>query len=683
MRAPAVRFALALALVLFAPGCSEKSSPTQPPPTATALSFTTQPANGVEDTALAGQVRVAVLDQNGAVLSTASTAVTLALGANPGGATLGGSTSASAVGGIATFSGIVLDKVGTGYTLVATATGLTSATSAPFAITLSLADVDHDGYSPNAGDCNDDDPTIHPGAVDFPDSAFVDANCDGLDGDTAVAVFVSPTGSDSAACGTMAAPCLTVDTGVARAAAAGRRDVYVAAGTYTGAVTLADGVGLYGQYGTGWTRGTANTTTLVGTDSADAGGTPEAMTIYAAALTKATVVAGLRLVGPTPAGPRPGGAGRNAYVVLARNVAAGLLTIARSTIVAANGSAGAAGAAGDDAALATATAGMNGGTGGASAQYATLCDNTSRGSGGAAGTNAVAGVTAPNGGAGGAGGTMDTDCQIVQSDLTATAGIAGGGAVTFAAARYGYGGGGGAGATTCGAAGDGADGRVQNGAAGPGAAAGGFLASDDWTALDGGSGGVGENGTGGGGGGGSGGCDNGTNSYGAGGGGGGAGGALARSGGSGGHGGGGSFAIYLVDASPTISDDSIVRGNGGDGGAGGAGGRGQSGGLGGAGGTPSPNGSPGGKGGNGAHGGHGGGGGGGAGGMSAAIYATSAASVPAVSNVVVTGGTGGAGGAGGVSAPSAPAAERDGQDGTAGATGPVLVQGVCVAAGSC
>ena len=43
------------------------------------------------------------------------------------------------------------------------------------------ADFDLDGYSPNAGDCNDADDTIYPLAVDNPGDG-IDSNCDGVDG---------------------------------------------------------------------------------------------------------------------------------------------------------------------------------------------------------------------------------------------------------------------------------------------------------------------------------------------------------------------------------------------------------------------------------------------------------------------------------------------------------------------
>ncbi len=61
--------------------------------------------------------------------------MTVAIGTNPGVGTLSGTTSISAIGGVATFSTLSINKVGTGYTLAASATGLSAATSAGFNIT--------------------------------------------------------------------------------------------------------------------------------------------------------------------------------------------------------------------------------------------------------------------------------------------------------------------------------------------------------------------------------------------------------------------------------------------------------------------------------------------------------------------------------------------------------------------
>ena len=59
--------------------------------------------------------------------------ITLAINANPGAGTLAGTTVA-AVAGTATFSDINIDNIGVGYTLDATVTGLTTATSNTFNI---------------------------------------------------------------------------------------------------------------------------------------------------------------------------------------------------------------------------------------------------------------------------------------------------------------------------------------------------------------------------------------------------------------------------------------------------------------------------------------------------------------------------------------------------------------------
>jgi hypothetical protein len=98
------------------------------------LAFIAQPENAVSSSTLTG-VTVAVQDAAGTTLSTATSSVTLTLGANPGGATLTGGTARAATAGIATFAGLRLNKAGTGYTLAASASGLTSATSNAFNIT--------------------------------------------------------------------------------------------------------------------------------------------------------------------------------------------------------------------------------------------------------------------------------------------------------------------------------------------------------------------------------------------------------------------------------------------------------------------------------------------------------------------------------------------------------------------
>ena len=85
--------------------------------------------------AISPAITVAVQDADGNTVTTATTPVTLALGANPGSATLGGTLTVNAVNGVATFNNLTLDKVGTGYTLTAAAAGLTGATSRTFTVT--------------------------------------------------------------------------------------------------------------------------------------------------------------------------------------------------------------------------------------------------------------------------------------------------------------------------------------------------------------------------------------------------------------------------------------------------------------------------------------------------------------------------------------------------------------------
>ncbi|HVH68063.1 MAG TPA: hypothetical protein VM716_09365 [Gemmatimonadales bacterium] len=101
--------------------------------TATRLSFTTQPSNGAAGAPLS-TVRVAAEDAGGHVVSSFTSSITVSLQDNPGGATL--SATVTAANGVATFSGLEIDKAAQGYTLSATASGsgLTDATSTSFDI---------------------------------------------------------------------------------------------------------------------------------------------------------------------------------------------------------------------------------------------------------------------------------------------------------------------------------------------------------------------------------------------------------------------------------------------------------------------------------------------------------------------------------------------------------------------
>lgn len=99
---------------------------------ATKLAFGVQPTNTAAGSAISPAVTVLVQDASGNTVAGATNTVTIALGANPGSSTLSGTLSVNAVNGVATFADLSLDKVGTGYTLAASSSGLTGATSATF-----------------------------------------------------------------------------------------------------------------------------------------------------------------------------------------------------------------------------------------------------------------------------------------------------------------------------------------------------------------------------------------------------------------------------------------------------------------------------------------------------------------------------------------------------------------------
>ncbi len=94
----------------------------------TRLAITAQPPSTV--TAGAGfTLTVKVEDSIGDVITSYNGTVTISLANNPGSSTLGGNVTVNAVNGVATFSGLTLNKVGTGYTLKVTSGSLTTTTN--------------------------------------------------------------------------------------------------------------------------------------------------------------------------------------------------------------------------------------------------------------------------------------------------------------------------------------------------------------------------------------------------------------------------------------------------------------------------------------------------------------------------------------------------------------------------
>ncbi|UZN01808.1 ice-binding family protein [Cellulomonas sp. S1-8] len=100
---------------------------------ATRLVFGVQPTGTAPGADVAPAVTVRLATADGTPVATAGIAVTVAIADGPPGAVLGGTlTVATASDGTATFDGLTVDQVGTGYTLVASAVGLASGTSDPF-----------------------------------------------------------------------------------------------------------------------------------------------------------------------------------------------------------------------------------------------------------------------------------------------------------------------------------------------------------------------------------------------------------------------------------------------------------------------------------------------------------------------------------------------------------------------
>lgn len=482
-----------------------------------------------------------------------------------------------------------------------------------------VTSVDSDGDGvPDIVDCAAHDSAIHPGATDLPDVRLVDSNCDGIDGNPADAVFVSPAGDDANP-GTMSMPLRTLAAAVT-AADGQRKAVYATTGTYAEELRVTSGVSVYGGYGPAWQRTLSVPTRITGSTigSGDTEGT---------VATNVTTPTTLQLLTITPTTPTVAGA--SSYGL--RGAHSPGLRLERVTVVAAPGGPGSAGAPG--------TPGAPGGNGGSG-----LLDFK----GGAS-------PVGHPGGDGGLGASILGDSAFDGTDGLLTS------ADPFAR-MGGPGGSAGESGNTHTAGGRGFDGDfgvfVGDGLHGGGQ--GNLIAGSGlWRGRTGEDGKAGSDGHGGGGGGGGGAdpcvtCfDDG--GHGGGGGGGGQGGGSGR----GGSPGGGSFAIFLVDsAGATVRNSTLAARDGGRGGPGGGGA------LGGPGGAPAPgepaggnDASDGGDGGRGGGGGRGGDGGGGAGGPSGAVVGLTPADMP---GTTLTHGVGGPGGAGGVGAGNGGARGADG-----------------------
>ena len=106
---------------------------------ATRLAFAGQPGPAVAGAPLTPPIRILLQDDLLTTVVGAANPVTISLAGNPGGATLGGTTTLNATSGIATFSSLTLSRPGTGYTFLVTSPGLSAATSTPFNVAVGAA----------------------------------------------------------------------------------------------------------------------------------------------------------------------------------------------------------------------------------------------------------------------------------------------------------------------------------------------------------------------------------------------------------------------------------------------------------------------------------------------------------------------------------------------------------------
>jgi len=96
------------------------------------VGFTTQPSAVQAGQAITPAIAVSIQDQYGNTNTSATNTVSVGFSSNPGGATLGGTTSMAAVAGVATFNNLSVSAAGTAYSLAASSGSLTSATSSAF-----------------------------------------------------------------------------------------------------------------------------------------------------------------------------------------------------------------------------------------------------------------------------------------------------------------------------------------------------------------------------------------------------------------------------------------------------------------------------------------------------------------------------------------------------------------------
>lgn len=152
--------------------------------------------------------------------------------------------------------------------------------------------VDADGDANNGCECEVTDATD---PIDGEDS-----NCDGVDGVLADSIFVSATTGDDTNDGqTPEAPLATIEAGLQAAADDGRSQVLVAGGDYAGALSLHNGISIYGGFAPvdfAWSPDSEETRIVA--DAADFdGATYEYITVRADVLDQPTTLSHLTIEG--------------------------------------------------------------------------------------------------------------------------------------------------------------------------------------------------------------------------------------------------------------------------------------------------------------------------------------------------------------------------------------------------
>jgi alpha-tubulin suppressor-like RCC1 family protein len=120
---------------------SATSAPFDIPGAATHLAFTVQPSNTAAGSMITPAVEVIAQDAQGNKARSFTGSVTVAIGSNLAGGTLGGTTTVIAQAGVAAFSDLMIDKAGTAYTLQASSPGLASSTSSAFDVTAVVSQI--------------------------------------------------------------------------------------------------------------------------------------------------------------------------------------------------------------------------------------------------------------------------------------------------------------------------------------------------------------------------------------------------------------------------------------------------------------------------------------------------------------------------------------------------------------